>query len=312
VHLTAGALLDGELRLLRPLGDGATSSVWVAHHSGRDEEVAVKIAARELSRDPTALARFRREARLVRRMLTRHVPRGLGEGATDDGRPFVVMELLEGETLEQHLGRVDRLAPEVVVAIAAQTAEALDEAHAMGIVHRDIKPANLFLVAGHDHIEVKVLDFGMAKRLRALDPSVVTETGTAVGTPDYMSPEQLQRGDEVDHRADLWSLGVLVYRALFGRLPFVSGTFPGLCVAICRGVFPAPTTLDPALPRALDRWFERALAIDRERRFESASATVRHLRMVLAPRFRWQRGVVALLLGALALAGGALLAWLWG
>jgi serine/threonine-protein kinase len=148
---------------------------------------------------------------------------------------------------------------------------------------------------------VKVLDFGMAKRVDAVDPTVVTEAGRAVGTPDYMSPEQLREARTVDYRADLWAMGVVAYRAITGRRPFVSGSFVGLCMAICTGRYLAASEVDPRLPKALDAWFERALNLDREQRFETASATVESLRAALPPSRRWgavfAAAVVALIVG---------------
>ncbi|HZO13835.1 MAG TPA: serine/threonine-protein kinase, partial [Polyangiaceae bacterium] len=225
--LGEGARLGEHIRLVRPLGSGASASVWLARHEGLGREVAVKIAAPEVVRDEVALARFDREARLAEQMLTPHVARGYDHGFTEEGRPYLVMELLEGETLEDRLARAGRLTPDDVVAILTPVAEALDEAHELGIVHRDIKPSNVFLSG--DRGVVKVLDFGMAKRTGVAEVSVVTDEGTSVGTPDYMSPEQLRFAREVDHRADLWSLAVVAYRAIVGRLPFVSGSFAGLC-----------------------------------------------------------------------------------
>jgi serine/threonine-protein kinase len=302
-------LIAEGIRLVRPLGGGAMASVWLGEQQGRS--VAVKIAAAEIARDEVALARFEREARLSEQMTTVHVARGYTHGVTEDGRPFMVMELLEGETFEEHLARGGRLAPSDALAILAPVAEALDEAHELGIVHRDIKPSNVFLSKRGDTLVVKVLDFGMAKRTGVAEPSVVTDAGTSVGTPDYMSPEQLRFAREVDHRSDLWALAVMAYRAIVGRLPFSSGTFAGLCMAICTGRHPRPSEIDPKLPRTLDAWFARALHLDRQRRYRTARETVATLARALEGRKSWG-WIVFAALAALAIAVGALVALLRG
>jgi serine/threonine-protein kinase len=250
------------------------------------------------------------------------------------------MELLKGETLEDRLRRDKVIGARELTRILRQVAVALDEAHSLGIIHRDVKPANVFMLAGKGEVRTKMLDFGMAKRTGISNPSVVTEAGTSVGTPDYMSPEQLRTAHDVDHRSDLWAVGVMAYRALIGRLPFVSTTFAGLCMAICVGRYIRPSELAPFLGATVDRWFERALAVDRKERFHSAGEMVEALERALAvdsvppPRpaereptsapasgepspaarssHRWLDVAVVLMLTLAALCGGALLASLDG
>jgi serine/threonine-protein kinase len=309
VSLREGTLIADGLRLIRPLCEGAMGSLWVAQHDGLKRQVAVKFVAKELLHDETAIKRFARESKLAERLQSAHVPQSHGRGETHDGSPFLVMELLVGETLEARLKRAGRLTHGEVLAILEQVASALDDAHALGIVHRDIKPDNLFLLEGAD-TQVKVLDFGMAKRVDAMDPTVVTEAGRTVGTPDYMSPEQLREAHGVDYRADLWALAVVAYRAITGRLPFVSGNFAGLCMAICTGRYPPASSVDPRLPTSLDAWFERSLSLDREQRFETATATVDALRSALPPPRRWS--MLWLGLALLALAVGVAIAAMSG
>ncbi len=280
--MKAGSRVGGDLRLVRALGQGATSSVWEAQR-GDGRRVAVKFAARHIVKDPTERARFAREATLAMSLESEHVVQSTGYGVSDDGLPYIVMELLKGETLEERLRRERVVGPEALVRILAQVAEALDEAHERGIVHRDVKPSNIFLAKTKDDGQlVKVLDFGMAKRTEVPNPSVVTAADIAVGTPDYMSPEQLRNAREVDRRVDVWALGVVAYRALMGKLPFTSDTFAGLCLAITRGRFDQPTELAPYLPRAVDEWFARALAVERTERFPTAGAAVAALRDALS------------------------------
>jgi serine/threonine protein kinase len=307
-----GTQIAGAIRLIEPLGDGAMGSVWVAQHEGLGKRVAVKLISPELLRDELALKRFNREVMLAGQITTKHVAKSLGHGVTEDGTPYLVMELLEGETLQKHLERAGRLRLGDVVGLLEQLAEALDEAHGLGIVHRDIKPANIFLVEQQGNVVLKMLDFGMAKRTEVMDPSVVTEAGTSVGTPDYMSPEQLRFANEVDHRSDLWALAVLAYRAIVGRLPFTSGSFAGLCMTICNGSYTAPSQIDQRLPRSLDMWFERALNVDRDERYDSAGETVEALReaLLLGDTPSWGKVTVVVLLVLLALSVGAAVAWM--
>lgn len=255
-------------------------SVWEARRP-EGERVAVKFASRAVLTDPTDRARFSREATLANKLSSPHVVESFGFGLTDDGTPFIVMELLQGETLADRLRREKVLPPSAVVTILEQMAEALDEAHDLGILHRDVKPANVYLVERPGAPFVKVLDFGMAKRTDTLNPTVVTEAGTSVGTPDFMSPEQIRTEKDLDRRTDVWSLGVLVYRCLLGRLPFVSSTFAGLCVAICEGRYKPPSALAPHLPEALDEWFAKCLSVERDGRFATAGRATKALAVAL-------------------------------
>jgi len=324
MELKPGTRITDEVVLRRPLGEGAMSSVWVAEHETLGHEVAVKVMDRTLTRDATERARFNREAKLAEQLKSARITKSYGHGLSEEDTPYLIMELLEGETMASRLDEVGKMRPDLVVTILQQVASALDEAHAVGIVHRDIKPANIFLLADEEEVRVKVLDFGMAKRLGADNPSVVTEAGTAVGTPDYMSPEQLRNAKGVDFRADLWAMAVVAYRALTGQRPFLSTTFAGLCMAICTGRFQPATEVDDTLPPELDAWFERALDLEPEKRFASANETADTLSAALgftepvvpltraAPASTSRRIALILVVAILALAGGALAAWLSG
>ena len=280
MDLQPGMRVGAGLELRRPLGEGAMGSVWEARRP-EGERVAVKFASKAVVKDPVDRARFSREATLANKLSSPHVVESFGFGLTDDGTPFIVMELLQGETLADRLRREKVIGASTLVAIVEQVAEALDEAHDLGILHRDIKPANVYLADRDGEIFVKVLDFGMAKRTDTLNPTVVTEAGTSVGTPDFMSPEQIRTERELDRRTDVWSLGVLVYRCLIGRLPFVSSTFAGLCVAICEARYKPPSELAPNLPQALDQWFARCLSVDRNGRFATAGEATKALAVAL-------------------------------
>ncbi len=268
-----GSLVTSSVRLLEPLGAGGMGRVWLAEHLTLDTRVAVKLLSSERRGETRerAEARFAREAGLAARLKSPHAVRIYDYGVTDDGQPFIVMELLEGESLAERLRR-GPLTPAETATLVKQLCLVLGSAHAEGIVHRDIKPDNIFLVASPEYdLFVKLLDFGIAKALRDNDVSVVTETGAMVGTPHYMSPEQLLDGKRVDPRADLWATGVVAYHALTGRRPFTGDTMAALSLAICHGDYDPPSDLIDDCPEALDAFFGRALSVVLEDRFASAA-----------------------------------------
>jgi len=255
-------------------------SVWVARHLELDTEVAVKFMASELSRDTQALARFRAEAKLAAQIRDPHVAQPLDAGVLADGTPFIVMELLSGSTLGAHLAREIRLDPLEVLDLVEQAAQGLDAAHRLGVVHRDIKPDNVFLSSSGGKHFVKLLDFGIAKQ-RASPAGAQTAQNAVFGTPAYMSPEQFLSTKDVDHRADLWALAVVTYEAFTGCPPFAGETFAALALAAAKGVFAKPSALVPALPCSVDAWFERALCVIEEGRFDSALEMSAALRTAL-------------------------------
>jgi len=268
----AGTRIHDDVTLLRPLARGGMGSVWVARHRKLETEVAVKFLSAGLgARDRTAALRFRKEAALSAQLRSPHVVRTFDHGEMDDGRPYLVMELLEGETLTGLLARCDTMAPSDVVALVAQIGQVLDEAHLLGIVHRDIKPDNVFLVDAGDELFVKVLDFGIAKEIDVTGVSEVTSPGTLVGTPETMSPEQLLHPRTAEPQSDRWSLAVVAYRALVGRMPFTGETLASLSLAICHADYTPPSEA-AALAPEVDAFFARAFALEPAQRFESARA----------------------------------------
>jgi eukaryotic-like serine/threonine-protein kinase len=264
-----GTVIGSNVRLKRLIGQGGMGSVWVGEHAALETEVAVKFMSAEIATKPEAVARFKREATAAAQLKSPHVVQVFDHGVTPHGMPFIVMELLEGEDVGKRVGRLGHLPVAEVATIVTQACKALGKAHARGIVHRDIKPDNIFLVDSEGEMFVKLLDFGIAKRVE--DAALhMTGTGTMVGTPYFMSPEQVMSAKDADYRADLWSLAVVAYNALTGRIPFFAETLGALCVAIHSG-YHAPVTRDrPDLPAALDGWFRRALARDPAARFASA------------------------------------------
>jgi eukaryotic-like serine/threonine-protein kinase len=271
MSLGPGTYVTSSVRLDRPLGKGGMGSVWVARHESLDSEVAVKFVSSEAAaEDPSIVARFKREAALSSKIKSPHVVKTFDHGIMDGGVPYIVMELLDGETLGGRLGRVNWLAVHEVSVLVSQVAQVLDEAHRLGVVHRDIKPDNVFLIATGYDLFVKVLDFGIAKQTQVPNVSHVTDTGMIVGTPEYMSPEQLLSTKTADFRCDLWALAVLAYHCLIGRPPFRGETLPSLSIAICHGEFTPPSQLMPELPPDIDGWFARAFDRTPENRFAGA------------------------------------------
>ena len=263
-------MVTQNVRLVRPLSEGGMGSVWVADHLALHTAVVVKFMTRDLAANPEARSRFSREAAATAQVKSPHVVQTLDHGITDDGRPYIVMELLEGRDLSSHLEASGRMSPREVAFVVSQLSRALDRAHARGIVHRDIKPENIFLCdSGDGEIFVKLLDFGIAKaNIPKLDGS--TKTGSLFGTPFYMSPEQLVGAKEIDFHSDLWSLGVVAFEAMTGKKPFEAETVGGIAVKAHTDPLPKPSTHVPDLPSAIDGWFAKACARDPQARFGSA------------------------------------------
>lgn len=289
--MRVGDSITPNITLLEAIGQGGMGRVFRARHRVLGCDVAVKILSRSVEElDSTALVRFQREARAAARLDSRHVVRVLDAGATPSGTPYLVMELLKGESLGSRLARLGSLPPSEVLGIVEQAASALGVAHAAGIVHRDISCGNLFLTRGADGEPcLKVLDFGVAKLVG--DESSATRTGGSVGTPRYMSPEQTM-GLLVDHRADVWGLAVVAYEALCGVPPFAGASAGAVAVEITRGEFVRPSELVCGLPgcleigsdsrAALDGVMERAFARELDARFPAAKDLVDALRGAFA------------------------------
>src|SRR6266542_2512981 len=280
-----GLFIAPNLKLARPLGGGGMGTVWAAEHAALGREVAVKFLSEELASDPLAVARFEREAMAVAELENEHIVKVIEFGFTDSGLPYMATDLLDGENLGERLLREGRIAPDVVATILDQVCDALACAHDLGIVHRDIKPENVFVMKGEGTSDaepsIRLLDFGIAKHWE--DPKLdVTGTGVAVGTPQYMSPEQLLSAKHVDFRADLWSLGVLAYRAVTGRLPIEAPGFAGLCIKIHRGVFTRASAYCADLRPGIDAWFTKALRGHPAARFSSAREMATSFRAALA------------------------------
>src|SRR5580765_269594 len=221
MDLPIGTLLGDSYEIVRPIGIGGMGAIYEAAHVRTRKRVAVKMMSKELAAHPEALARFRREVKVTTELAHPHIIEVIDFGASPTGEPYLVMEYLDGEDLEQRLERVGRLQPRTAVEIVKQLASALAVAHAEGIVHRDLKPGNVFLLrVPGDNVFVKVVDFGISKVLKAATTKL-TMARAVVGTPEFMSPEQAAgRVDQIDHRSDQWSLACVGWHMLSGQLPF--------------------------------------------------------------------------------------------
>jgi serine/threonine-protein kinase len=278
MHLKQGAVVADRFRLTQLLGKGGMGEVWAAHHVSLDIPCAVKFIHGESAEKPEVRARFEREAKAAAQLRSPHVVQILDYGIWET-TPYIAMEYLEGEPLSALLKRRGRLDPHETFRIVSHVAKALTKAHAAGIVHRDLKPENVFLVPEEEGAVAKVLDFGVAKQTQALDNS--TRTGALLGTPYYMSPEQAQGTKAVDHRADLWSLAVVTYRALTGELPFKSDALGDLLIKIVTHPIPVPSHANPQLPDAFDHWWARASQREAALRFQSAKELAQALGLAL-------------------------------
>lgn len=293
---TQARLIGGRYELEALIGRGGIGEVWRARHVALKSHVAVKflqLAAAE--RKEALLRRFTTEAQVTAQLKTPNAVQVFDFGVTEEGQPYLVMELLEGETLGRRLERLHRLDPLATCQLLGQASRALQRAHQLGIVHRDFKPDNIVVSVddeGRDH--VKVLDFGVAKIIGVLEgedagdsgeertsgPSF-TRTGAVLGTPLYMAPEQVRNSADVGLRADIWAFGVVAFECLTGRAPFTGETIDDLFDHILSASHPAATFLRDDLPPAFDSWFATACATDPARRFPTAAVAWKQLSVAL-------------------------------
>lgn len=277
-------VLAGKYRLLHPLGRGAMGSVWQAHHLTLNSPVAIKLIDPELAKNPEAYPRFMREARAAAALRSPHVVQILDYGV-DEGVPYIAMELLEGESLAQRLERVGALSPAETARVLLHIARAATRAHDAGIVHRDLKPENVFITTNDEEDLIKVLDFGIAKA-PVEDPDKPSNSGTRagslLGTPYYMSPEQAEAARTVDHRTDIWAMGVIAFECLLGRRPFTGEALSTVLLAICSKPMPVPSEWGP-VPAGFDEWFAKACARDLSARFSSAKDAAQEFRRLCEP-----------------------------
>ncbi len=285
----AGTLIGERYRLLERIGAGAIAEVWRAEHAALQTAVALKLVSIQGQSDAEQLlARFVEEARAAAELRSPHVVQILDQGVMET-TGYIAMELLEGESLFQRLGRQPVLGPGPTARIISQMALALDLAHDMGIIHRDLKPQNIFLANDGGREVLKLLDFGVAKRMdfRQLDV-LATQDGMMVGTPAYMSPEQIMGNRPVDRRSDVWQMGVIAFECLCGRRPFDGEAVGELMVRICSDELPVPSDIAP-VPNGFDQCFAQSTARDPDERFATASELAEAMCAVLVPGASWRQ-----------------------
>jgi serine/threonine protein kinase len=278
-----GTILDQAYRLERLLSEGGMGAVFEAVQLRLERRVAVKIMRGALAEEPEALARFRREVKVLSRLGHPHVVQLLDFGTTPSNQPYLVTEFLDGEDLQQRLDRVGRLPLPAALAIFRQVASALAAIHAKAIVHRDLKPANVFLldVDGAPDF-VKVVDFGISKLKTATTD--LTRPASLLGTPEYMSPEQAAgRAAELDHRSDQWALACLAWHMLAGRPPFTATSLDELLDRVGNDDPPSLRAAVPGLPPDVERAVDRALAKRPSQRFPTVEAFLRAFEAAAAP-----------------------------
>ncbi|WP_437580109.1 serine/threonine-protein kinase [Sorangium sp. So ce887] len=277
--IAPGDVLLGKYRVENVLGRGAMGLVVAARHLALDDRVAIKVLLPRYVQDAEVLQRFLREGRAAVRIRSPHVVRVTDVGTLENGAPYMVMDHLEGKDLAAVLAESGYLQVPLAIELVLQACEALAEAHAQGIVHRDVKPSNLFLTRNADGSPcVKVLDFGISKMTHAEDHAL-TRVGGVLGSPLYMSPEQLRSASDVDGRADIYSLGVVLFQLLTGRTPFVAQELAQLVYLVTQGEPQSLRALRPDIPEPLERVILTAIARDRDRRYP----TIADLALALAP-----------------------------
>jgi serine/threonine-protein kinase len=279
-----GEVLGGKYRLEKEIGRGAMGRVWSAVHLTLGQRVAIKLISAEHAQSPDARARFSIEAKAAARLRSRYVVQVYDDGETAVGTPYIVLEYLDGETLEQRLDRERDVPLNDAVRITRHVARALSRAHAQGIVHRDLKPGNVFLARSEDDEfgwVAKVLDFGIAKLMEEHGVTSTTKTGTLLGTPLFMSPEQVRGASSVDSRSDLYSLGMVFYNMLTGTYACNGESFADVLVAICTAPLPDLRSAAPWVPASVAEWFQRACARELGARYQSADEMVEGLDLAL-------------------------------
>jgi serine/threonine protein kinase len=277
-----GDKIAGRYRLLRRLASGGMGEVWAASNELTNRDFAIKFLLKEFASNDEAYNRFVREAETTGKLQHPSIVDVFDVAQTVDGRPFIVMELLVGEGLNDRLTRERRLTPLQVAGYFSQIGMALDLAHRADVIHRDLSSSNIFLARSREHNGVcpKILDFGVSKHLGASDRSFQTCHGAVLGNPLYMSPEQARGAEQVDARTDVWSMGVLMYQCLTGGLPFASRNYNALMVEIMTQAHRPVSELAPGVDRTLAVIVEGCLVKDREHRIASASELAERLAAV--------------------------------
>jgi len=288
----AGQVVGGKYRVDRLIGTGGMGTVWEGIHTALGHKVAIKFIKPAYASHPDARKRFEIEARAAAKLKTKHAVQVYDFGVTEDGIPYIVMEYLEGRSLSELLMEKGPLPGREVGIIISQAARALAKAHAAGIVHRDLKPDNIFLASNAEDLgdlgfSVKLVDFGIAKIVQEpVDHAVSypmggpTQEGAVVGTPNFMSPEQLTVGGAPGILTDLWSLGACAFTAMTARIPFEGDVLGDIVLKVCVSPLPVPSSYNPQTPSGFDAWFAKACSRDPTKRFQSATELRESLELV--------------------------------
>ncbi len=266
----SATVVAGRYQLDRELARGGMGTVWLARDQKLGRAVAVKVMAQELAQMSEALHRFEREAMALAGLRSTHVVEVYDYGV-QEGLPYIVMELLEGENLGQRLKRIPQLGLWETNHLVSQMCRGLKAAHTAKLIHRDLKPSNIFIARQDDAELIKLLDFGVVKALDPSGSSDATMTGVLLGTPQYMSPEQARATGVIDHRSDLWSVGVIAFRMLTGQNPFRGESVGDVVLRICSDALPRISEHRSDLSPVLNEFFDRAFERDPNQRFQSAT-----------------------------------------
>jgi hypothetical protein len=268
-----GQIIGDRYRIGVIIGEGGMGVVCAATHVALGTPVAVKLIRGDLKHDPDSVRRFLQEARTAASLKGEHIARVYDVGQLDSGEPYLVMEQLDGVGLDAFVAARGPLTVDEAVGIVLQACEGLAEAHALALVHRDIKPANLFLARRPDgELTLKILDFGISKRLVDSARKGLTEPGRSLGSPSYMSPEQMLDASLVDQRADVWSLGILLFELLTAETPFGGESVPQVCASVLTAPAPPPSARRPGIDAGLDAVVLRCLEKDPTERYASVAA----------------------------------------